>query len=118
MVLKYSFKLFFLKCILEFIIITAPQGSNSVNGREKYFKSVNFNNFKPRSCRMAQPYEASLSALEEVEVQVQIRARLPSFFVFLPMFFSFIVIFSLWLVSGYSHCCPFKLRESFAIMYF
>ena len=47
MVLKYSFKLFFLKCILEFMIITAPQGSNRVNGREKYFKSVNFKNINP-----------------------------------------------------------------------
>ena len=36
MVLKYSFKLFFLKCIFEFMINTAPQGSNSVNGKEKY----------------------------------------------------------------------------------
>ena len=29
---KYSFKLFLLKCIFEFMINTAPQGSNSVNG--------------------------------------------------------------------------------------
>ena len=27
---------------LEFIINTAPQGSNSVNGREKYFNIINF----------------------------------------------------------------------------
>ena len=38
--LKYSFKLFFLKCIFEFMINTAQQGSNSVNGREKYFKTI------------------------------------------------------------------------------
>jgi len=42
MVLKYSFKPFFLKCIFEFMINTAPQGSNSVNGREKYFNCINF----------------------------------------------------------------------------
>ena len=34
MVLKYSFKLLFLKCIFEFMINTAPQGSNSVNSTE------------------------------------------------------------------------------------
>ena len=32
----------FLKCIFEFMINTAPQGSNSVNGREKYFNTINF----------------------------------------------------------------------------
>ena len=32
----------FLKCIFEFMINTAPQGSNSVNGREKYFNNINF----------------------------------------------------------------------------
>ena len=42
MVLKDSFELFFLKCIFEFMINTAPQGSNSVNGREKYYKIINF----------------------------------------------------------------------------
>ena len=40
MALKYSFKLFFLNCFFEFMIKTAPQGSNSVNGREKYFKII------------------------------------------------------------------------------
>ena len=42
MVLIYSFQLFFLKCIFEFIINAARYGSNSVNGREKYFKTINF----------------------------------------------------------------------------
>ena len=41
MALKYSFKLFFLTFTFEFIINTAPQGSNSVNGREKYFNTIN-----------------------------------------------------------------------------
>ena len=42
MVLKYSFELFFLKCILELKINRAPLGSNSVNGREnhKYLGAV------------------------------------------------------------------------------
>ena len=52
------------------MIITAPQGSNSVNGREKYFKRINFKNIKLCSCHMAQWNEPSLSALEEVGVQV------------------------------------------------
>ena len=51
------------------MIITAPQGSNSVNGREKY-KRINFKNIKLCSCRMAQWYDASLSVLEEVGVRV------------------------------------------------
>ena len=41
-VLKYSFKLFFLTRIFEFMINTAPQGQNSVNGREKYVKAITF----------------------------------------------------------------------------
>ena len=28
--------------IFEFMINKAPQGSNSMNGREKYFKTINF----------------------------------------------------------------------------
>ena len=42
MALKCLFKLFLIKCIFEFMINTAPQGSNSVNGREKYFKTITF----------------------------------------------------------------------------
>ena len=42
MALKYSFKLFFLKSIFEFIMNTAPQGSNSVNGGEKQFDTIKF----------------------------------------------------------------------------
>ena len=37
------YRYFFLKGTFEFILNTAPQGSNSVNDREKYF---NINNFK------------------------------------------------------------------------
>jgi len=40
MELKYSFKLFFLKCIFKYMINTAPRGSNSVNGRKKYFNTI------------------------------------------------------------------------------
>ena len=44
MVLKYSFEIFFLKCIFEFMKNTAPyKGSNSVNGGERYFNIINFN---------------------------------------------------------------------------
>ena len=35
MTLKYSFKLIFLQFIFKFMISTAPQASNGVNGREK-----------------------------------------------------------------------------------
>ena len=42
MVLKSSrFELLLLKCIFEFMINTALQGSNSVNGRGKYFNTFN-----------------------------------------------------------------------------
>ena len=37
-----SLPLFLLKCTFEFILNTAPQGSNSVNGRAKYFNTINF----------------------------------------------------------------------------
>ena len=43
MVLKYAFKLIFLKCIFEFIINSAPPTSNSVQGREKCVKDDNVN---------------------------------------------------------------------------
>ena len=43
MVLKSSrFEVLLLKCIFEFMINTALQGSNSVNGRGKYFNTFNF----------------------------------------------------------------------------
>ena len=42
MVLKYSFKLIFLKVIFECVINTALQASNSVYGREKCSKCNNF----------------------------------------------------------------------------
>ena len=40
--MKYLFSYFNfpLTCIFEFMINTAPQGSNSVNGREKYVKAI------------------------------------------------------------------------------
>ena len=46
MALKYSLKLFFLKCIIEFMINTAPKSSNSVNDGEKYIKYINFNTYR------------------------------------------------------------------------
>ena len=33
----------FPQMFFEFMINTAPQGSNNVNGREKYFNTINFN---------------------------------------------------------------------------
>ena len=50
--------------------------------------------------KMAQWYEASLFVLEEVGVHVQILEGLPPFFFH---FFFFHCIFTLWLVSVYSH---------------
>ena len=59
---------------------------------------------KLRSGRMAQCHEASLSALEEVGVQVHIPAAglLAVYLYFFSFLFSF--IFTLLLVSVYSHC--------------
>ena len=42
MVLKYSFELFFLKCIFEFMINTNSIRFNSVNSRKRYFNTINF----------------------------------------------------------------------------
>ena len=33
----------FPQMFFEFMINTSPQGSNNVNGREKYFNTINFN---------------------------------------------------------------------------
>ena len=51
-----------------------------------------------RSGRMAQWLEAALFTLEEDGMQVQILAWE------LQVFFSFIVFFTLWLFTVYSHC--------------
>ena len=37
-----SLPLFFLRCTFEFILNTTPQGSNSVNGRERQFNAIYF----------------------------------------------------------------------------
>ena len=55
-----------------------------------------------RGDSLAQWYEASLFAQEEVGVQVQILAGLLPVFFF--RFFFFCRIFTLWLVSLCSHC--------------
>ena len=95
MVLKYSFKLFFLKCIFEFMINTAPQGSNSVNGRENTSRLSIFH-FKLCSGHMAQWYEVSFFALEEVGVQVHIPGGL------FPMFFFFFIVFLPFILTAFS----------------
>ena len=50
MALKYSFKLIVLQFIIEFMINTALQASNSVNGREKLSLLIfRFYKFRGRS---------------------------------------------------------------------
>ena len=85
MVLKYSFEVFFLKCIFEFMINTAPEGSNSVNGREKYFNTINFDELSAQWSHGPVVRGRTLS-LGEVGVQLGSKPGVPT-----SMFFSFIV---------------------------
>ena len=80
MVLKSSrFELLLLKCIFEFMINTALQGSNSVNRREKYFHIFN------SGVVVAWPSGQRPYFLDggTVGVQVQIPGWLLSFFFFI-----------------------------------
>ena len=74
MVLKYSFDLFFFKCIFEFMINTAPDKVQTVWMAEKDNLTVLIFKVNPGSGRMAQWSETVLFSLEEVGVQVQIPA--------------------------------------------
>ena len=65
--------------IFEFMIKTAPQGSNSVNGREPTLKLLILRITLFSGCMN---YEVTLFALEEFGVQVQIPVGL------LPVLFS------------------------------
>ena len=70
-------------------IIPKAQGSSSVNGREKYSKSINFTIQTVQWSHRPVVYVASLFALEEVGVQVQILTGqvTSSFFFFFVSFF-------------------------------
>ena len=94
--LKYAFKLIFLKCIFEFMINTAPTTSNSVHGREKCFKcNNNYFSVTKMLSRIPNPREVILLN-------------------FLHFFlFSFDHFLSLWLVSLYSLCWSFKALRGF-----
>ena len=97
--LKYSFELFFLNCIFEFMINTAPQGSNSVNGREKYFNTINFDELSVQWSH-GPVVRGRTFSLEEVGVQLGSNRGLSTsiFFFFLTFFFyplAFYCLFSL-----------------------
>ena len=70
MVLKYSFDLFFLKCIFEFMINTAPDRVQTVWMAEKDTSRLLIFIRKLRIGRMAQWSGSALFSLEEVGVQV------------------------------------------------
>ena len=94
----------FLKFNLEFMINTAPQASNSMNGRKKYFMSVNFLLF------IVQEKHGLVVWEQEVYHGIS-----PSS-VFLVPFFSVLSFFHHifpWLVSLYSHWWPFTALQDF-----
>ena len=84
--LNTSFELLLLKCIFEFMINTALQGSNSVDGRGKYFNTFNFGVVVVWPSGQRPHFLAGGT----VGVQVQIQGWL------LPFFF-FHRIFTFWL---------------------
>ena len=90
MVLKYSFELFFLKCIFEFTI------NICVNGREKYFKTINFDELSVQWSHGPVVRGHTLS-LDEVEVQLGSSPGVStsiffSFIVFLPFGFLLFIL--------------------------
>ena len=83
----------FLKCIFEFMINTAPKGSNSVNGREKYFNTINFDGLSAQWLH-GPMVRGRIFSLEEGGVQ----RRVYFHFFFLSSFFypsAFYCLFSL-----------------------
>ena len=101
MALKCSFKLFFLKCVFEFMINTAPQGSNSVNGRVKYVKAINF---KDLNCAVVTwPTGMRCHFLRWRKLGCRFKSRW-GYLQFFFVFFFFHRILTLWFVYVYSHC--------------
>ena len=87
-------KPFFLKCIFELMINTAPQGSGSVNGREEYFNCINF---KKQTVQWSHgPVVRGITFCTKVSWGAGLHPVVVLFF--------FHHIFPLWLVSVYSHC--------------
>ena len=69
---KYSFKLIFLKCILEFMINTVPPASNIVYGREKCLECKNFtHSINQWQCRPVR-FQSRLLLQKGVIVKVRI----------------------------------------------
>ena len=79
----------------EFMINTAPWGSNSVNGRERYINTVNFQNHLG-SGRMAQWLVAALFCRRKLECRFKSRRGIFQFFfsfiVFLPFGFLLFIL--------------------------
>ena len=91
MVLKYSFELFALKCIFEFMIDTAPWGSNSVNGREKCFNTINFVQLSAQWSH-GPVVRGRAFSLEEVGVQLGSNHGVSSFFYPLAFYSLFLLL--------------------------
>ena len=103
MVLKYSFELFFLKCIFihEFMINIPPSASNSVNGRGKYFNAINIDRKIGPLVAWPSGQGPHFFAGGSWGATGFKPRRHYSFFFFLSFFHRF---FTLWLFTVYSHC--------------
>ena len=101
-------KPFFLKCIFEFMINTAPPGSDSVNGREEYFNCINFK--KKNSAVVPWPCSTRHHFLHWSKLGCRATSSCCSFF--LSSYFSSLACFCLFSLHD-----PFLLRDIFAIMY-
>jgi len=95
------------KCIFEFMINTASQRSNNVNGRQKFFKIINFKNQTVQGWSLMMPL-----FLRKRKLGYRFKSR-RGYFQFFFLFFFFRRIFTLWLVSLCSHCWSFLASRDF-----
>ena len=91
------------------MINAATQGSNSVNGKENTSTLLIFK-VNQSSVRMAQLYEVCFSYRRKLGCRFK---SWWGYFQFCFCFFFFHHIFTLWLVSVYSHCWPFLALRDF-----
>ena len=113
MALKYSFKLFFLKQLYQFMIKTPPQSSNSVSCREKYSEALRLLILKGLCVVVALSSCTQAYFLRWMRLRCRFKSRPGYLYIFFPFFFFFHRIITFWLASVYSHCRPFLASRDF-----
>ena len=118
MALKYSFKLFFLKQLYQFMIKTPPQSSNSVSCREKYSEALRLLILKGLCVVVALSSCTQAYFLRWMRLRCRFKSRPGYLYIFFPFFFSFIVLLLFGLLPFILIADPFQLRGIFAMRYF